>query len=73
MPNQHILLVEEHHKERTVLSKALEDWGYHVTTAHDGQAALKKIRSEQFRLVISSFDMPGLSGAELLCQAKSQK
>ena len=72
MSNQDILLVEENHKERAGLCKSLEEWGYHVTTAHDGHIALKKITSEQFRLVITSFEIPGLSGHELFQQARSQ-
>jgi len=72
MSNQHILVVDESHKDRTALSKSLEDWGYHVTTAPDGYLALKKIKSETYRLVITNFETQGLTGPELFQQAKSE-
>ena len=72
MSNQHILVVDENHKDRTALSKSLEDWGYHVTTAPDGYLALKKIKSETYRLVITDFETQGLTGPELFQQAKAE-
>lgn len=72
MSNQHILVVDENHKDRTALSKSLEDWGYHVTTAPDGYLALKKIKSETYRLVITNFETQGLTGPELFQQAKAE-
>jgi len=72
MSNQDILVVDENHKDRTALSKSLEDWGYHVTTAPDGYLALKKIKSETYRLVITNFETQGLTGPELFQQAKAE-
>ena len=72
MSNQHILVVDENHKDRTALSKSLEDWGYHVTTVPDGYLALKKIKSETYRLVITNFETQGLTGPELFQQAKAE-
>ena len=72
MSNQHILVVDKSHKDRTALSKSLEDWGYHVTTAPDGYLALKKIKSKIYRLVITNFETQGLTGPELFQQAKAE-
>jgi two-component system, NtrC family, response regulator AtoC len=72
MSSQHILVVDESHKDRTALSKTLQDWGYHVTTVSDGYLALKKVKSESCRLVIASFETRGLTGPEFFEQAKSE-
>jgi DNA-binding NtrC family response regulator len=72
MSNQHILIVDQSHKDRIALSKPLEDWGYHVTTVPDGYLALKKIKSETYRLVITNFEIQGLTGPELFQQARTE-
>jgi two-component system response regulator FlrC len=70
MSNHHILVVEENHKERSALCKLLEEMGYHVTAAPDGQSALKKMRSDTFQLIVSDFDVSGISGRELFQHAR---
>jgi two-component system response regulator FlrC len=72
MSNQHILVVNENHKERSALCKSLEDWGYHAASARDGYLALEKIKSETYRLVITDSGIQGISGAELIQQARSE-
>ncbi len=73
MSNQQILVVDDNIKERTALCKSLEDWGYHVATAPDGALALKKIKSESFRLVITECEIQGITGADLIRQARNEK
>jgi len=73
MANQQILVADDDHKERTVLSKSLEDWGYHVATASDGYVALRKIKAAAFDLVIADFEIPGLDGQSLFDQARTEK
>ena len=65
MPNRGILVIEENHKDRAFLSKLLEDWGYHVTTAPDGHSGIKKLKSGTFGLIISSFAPPGIDAGQL--------
>ncbi|MCF8067799.1 MAG: sigma-54 dependent transcriptional regulator [Desulfobacterales bacterium] len=72
MKNNHILLVEDNHTDRETLSGALENWGYHVTTAIDGVDAVKKIKTSPFRLIIISFEITGISAFEILKTAKSE-
>lgn len=48
-----------------LLANALHEYGYTVTTASDGREALALIRTGQFRLVISDWEMPEISGVEL--------
>lgn len=67
MNTRKILLLEKNIRERTRLSRQLEDWGYYVTTSHDGIDALAKIKSTGFNLVISDFNLPGgLNGLDLI-------
>jgi len=62
-----ILVLEKNIRERTLLSSLLENWGYCVTTSHDGSDAQTKIHSEEFNLVISDFMVPGgVSGVDLI-------
>ena len=70
--NRNILIVEDHHKERSLLSQSVEAWGFHVTTVHDGTVAAEKIKSDPFRLVITSFEAPGVNGKELLKTIQSE-
>ncbi|HIJ55836.1 MAG TPA: sigma-54-dependent Fis family transcriptional regulator [Deltaproteobacteria bacterium] len=71
MSNRNILIVEDNHKERSLLSRSVEELGFHVTTAHDGTVAAEKIKSDPYRLVITSFEAPGVNGRELLETAQS--
>ncbi len=72
MSNQQILVVDDNHRERSALCKSLEDWGYHVTTVPDGYLALKKIKSDFFRLVITNFEIEGITGSELIQQVRTE-
>jgi CheY-like chemotaxis protein len=49
----------------------LEDKGFKVTTATNGQDALDLIRKENFEIVFLDENMPGLSGLETLVQLKN--
>jgi two-component system, NtrC family, response regulator AtoC len=69
MNNPKILIIEKNIRERTLYSSLLENWGYYVTTSHDGEDALTKIHSEEFNLVISDFMLPGGSNGVDLIQS----
>ncbi|MBA4368471.1 MAG: sigma-54-dependent Fis family transcriptional regulator [Desulfobacterium sp.] len=69
MNNPKILIIEKNIRERTLFSSLLENWGYYVTTSHDGEDALAKIHSEEFNLVISDFMLPGGSNGVDLIQS----
>ncbi len=69
MNNPKILIIEKNIRERTLFSSLLENWGYYVTTSHDGEDALEKIHSEEFHLVISDFMLPGGSNGVDLIQS----
>ncbi len=52
------------------LSATLEDMGYSVTTAVNGQEALALIRRQPFNILIADIKLPDISGLEILQTAK---
>jgi two-component system cell cycle response regulator len=62
----HILVVDDHSTNRLKLSLAVKKIGLTVSTAEDGQDALRKLRAEQFDLVLLDILMPELDGYAVL-------
>lgn len=60
-----ILLVDDEPISLEALRHVLTSEGYDVTLARDGEEAFARIREESFRLVITDWEMPALSGVEL--------
>jgi len=48
-----------------MLANALERFGYQATIAADARRAMQCMRSGQYRMVVSAWEMPGMSGLEL--------
>jgi putative two-component system response regulator len=65
MKTVRVLIVEDDELSAEMLENALVKSGYEVTVAPNGQAALDLVRSGKYRLVISDWEMPGMSGVEL--------
>jgi putative two-component system response regulator len=63
-----ILVADDDEIVRMMLREALIAAGYDVVLAHNGEQALELIRSAGCRLVISDWEMPGMTGVEL-CRA----
>ncbi len=64
-----ILIAEDDEIVRDVISKFLTDEGYPVVLANDGIAALKLLRLEDVKLVLTDLRMPGADGMEVLRSA----
>ncbi|MCX5685381.1 MAG: response regulator, partial [Planctomycetota bacterium] len=62
------LIVDDDALTREMLEHTLTQEGFEVETACNGQEALEKIREGPCRLVISDWEMPGMTGEEL-CRA----
>jgi DNA-binding NtrC family response regulator len=65
-----VLLVEDKPELRAMLRKALERSGYTVDEAPDGSAAVDKVRSRRYQLVLSDLKLPAVSGIDVLREAK---
>ncbi len=61
-----ILIAEDNRVLADVMRFNLEAEGFEVTVAHNGRKALGIAQAECFDLIISDYQMPGLSGEELL-------
>lgn len=60
-----ILVADDDPEIRELLEHALTSFGYDVTTARDGQEAFDLLRSGKFRMLLTDWQMPGLTGIEL--------
>jgi two-component system response regulator PilR (NtrC family) len=65
-----ILVVEDEKNMREVLSMLLEEEGYEVRVAADGQEGFGCIDSDIFDIIITDIKMPGATGFEVLKRAK---
>ena len=63
-----ILLVDDEQSIQTLLSYPLRKDGYHVTSALDGNEALRRFEEGRFDLVILDLMLPQLNGVEV-CRA----
>jgi len=64
--NERILIAEDEEIVRTNIQEYLGSEGYDVDTAPDGRAALDRVLGEDYGLVITDIQMPGMDGIELL-------
>lgn len=68
-----ILVVDDEESLRLICQDALEDEGYEVITAEDGQEGLEILRQDpEVELVISDLKMPRLNGIDFLTLAKKE-
>jgi CheY-like chemotaxis protein len=61
-----LLIVDDEPTVRATLSNVLAEVGYSVRSAEDGLCALREIRNEVPKLLLSDLNMPNMSGFELL-------
>lgn len=66
MGREKLLIVDDEPNVRYVLERILTKEGYGISTASNGEEALKMLNSTIYDLVISDIQMPGMTGVELL-------
>jgi DNA-binding NtrC family response regulator len=66
-----VLLVDDDESFRRVQEYQLDQAGFRVTSAGDGEAALEAFREGLHDLVVSDVRMPGLDGLELLARVRA--
>lgn len=71
MPSKFILIVDDNPTSLAVLSTSLEDFGYAVETAPDGESALALLERDRPSLILLDVTMPGISGFETCRQIKA--
>jgi CheY-like chemotaxis protein len=67
-----VLIVEDETIMRESLRDWLEDEGYEVETAEEGEEALQRIGKEKFGIAVLDLRLPGKDGLEVLREAKAQ-
>ena len=68
-----ILVADDDPTTRQMLRGILKSGGYTVSTASDGQAALKALRAKKFDLLFLDIWMPRMSGLDVLAHLRGQK
>ncbi len=71
MPEARILVVDDETAQRDILGGFLRKQGYEVREAASGQAALTLLKAETVDLVLTDVKMPGMSGLDLLREARA--
>ena len=66
-PNMKFLVVDDFSTMRRIVRNLLKELGFtNVQEAEDGVDALNKLRSEKFDFVVSDWNMPNMTGIDLL-------
>ncbi len=70
---KHIMIVDDEPSIRELCKELLEDEGYKVTVAVDGQDCLDKMDVEVFDLFLTDMAMPRIGGLELMKMIKEKQ
>lgn len=66
-PNIKVLVVDDVSTMRRIVTRALHEIGFaHVEEAETGQEAVAKLKADRFGLVVSDWNMPAMSGLDVL-------
>ncbi|MBN1829342.1 MAG: sigma-54-dependent Fis family transcriptional regulator [Deltaproteobacteria bacterium] len=65
-----ILVVDDDEAHRTMLNTLLSGWGYEISEADDGDAAVERVKERPYDLILMDIRMIRLSGLEALKEIK---
>ena len=68
---RNILAVDDSASMREILKSALNQAGYVVTTATDGDEGVEHALAQHFDLVLTDLHMPRMSGLDLVCKLRA--
>lgn len=70
--NMKVLVVDDFATMRRILRNILKQLGFtNISEADDGKTALKELQKEKYDLVLCDWNMPEMSGLELLTTIRS--
>lgn len=73
-PNMKILLVDDMVTMRRIVKNILRQLGFsNIDEAENGQEALQKLRSDTFGCVVSDWNMPVMTGIDMLRAIKADE
>jgi signal transduction histidine kinase/CheY-like chemotaxis protein len=64
-PSRKILVVDDNEDAAVTLAMLLEDWGHEVTTALDGETAIKAVAEHHPQVVLLDLGLPDIDGYEV--------
>lgn len=67
-----VVLIDDEEDIRDVLTVALQDSGYEVTAAEDGESGLRLCAESSPQIVITDIRMPGMDGLQVLAALKKK-
>lgn len=71
--NPTILLVDDNRDGLLVRSSLLQELGYQVQTARNGEEGLKLFEASNFDVVVTDYKMPRMNGVELIQRIRKVK
>ena len=70
--NMRILVVDDFATMRRIIKNVLRQIGFtDITEADDGKSAIRQLKAEKYDLILSDWNMPGMSGLELLNEVRA--
>jgi CheY-like chemotaxis protein len=66
MATDKVLIVDDDKKNLDLFGSYINSFGFNYDTAEDGQAAVKKLESGHFTIVLTDIVMPNMDGIHLL-------
>jgi two-component system chemotaxis response regulator CheY len=71
-PNMKFLVVDDFATMRRIVRNLLKELGFlNVDEAEDGNVALQKLRASKFDFIVTDWNMPNMTGIELLRQVRA--
>jgi DNA-binding response OmpR family regulator len=70
--NIHVLVIDDEPAICASLSAFLEDYGFQASTAESAEEALDLMKSNTYDICIVDLRLPGMSGEDLILQAKER-
>ncbi|MBV8047645.1 MAG: chemotaxis response regulator CheY [Paludibacterium sp.] len=71
--NMRFLVVDDFSTMRRIVRNLLKELGFtNVDEAEDGQVALHKLKTQHYDFVVSDWNMPNMTGIELLKAVRSE-
>jgi two-component system phosphate regulon response regulator PhoB len=71
-PKPRVVVVEDHPDTQSLVVECLEQWGFEVSVASDGIAAMEMIRERRPDLVYLDMNLPNISGYEVCEQIRAE-
>ena len=68
-PNPTVLVAEDEPDALEAISELIRSWGFEVSSAKNGEAALKLLKSMSYDILLSDFRMAKISGVQLANEA----